>query len=136
MNYSVSKTIYFIARLFIAISFLVAGVHKIVAWDGPAAWMASKGLPMVPVLLGTAAFVEIVGALLLIFNFKVKWTSLFLAAFLLVVTLSMHTFWNMEGMMFQTAFLDFIQNITIIGGLLGVAVAAASRENVQGQSKV
>ncbi|MDI9258168.1 DoxX family protein [Flavobacterium sedimenticola] len=123
MKNSKTNTIFTVARALMGITFLIAGLHKIMAWEGPAAWMASKGIPMVTILLGMATFIEIVGALLLLVNQKVKWTSLILAIFLLVVTVSMHTFWNMDGMMFQAAFLDFIQNIAIIGGLLGLAVA-------------
>lgn len=129
MKNSTTITIFTAARVLVGITFLIAGLHKIFSWTGPATWMTSKGIPMVTLLLGIATFIEIAGALLLMFNLKVKLTSLILALFLLIVTLMMHTFWNMEGMMFQTTFLDFIQNIAIIGGLLGLAVVAKQFEN-------
>lgn len=124
MNNSCTKTVYFIARLLIAVTFLIAGIHKIVAWDGPAMWMASKGLPMINTLVGITTFLELAGAVLLIINFKTKWISLILAGFILILTLIMHNFWTMDGMMFQSSFLDFIQNIAIVGGLFAVAVVA------------
>lgn len=125
-----TTNLYIVARVSVGLTFLIAGLHKILGWAGPAAWMTSKGLPMVSLLLGIATIIEIMGALLLLFNLKVRWTSLVLAVFLLIVTLSMHTFWNMEGMMFQTTFLDFIQNIAIIGGLIGLSLAADKEEHL------
>ena len=111
-----------------AIGFLVAGIHKILNWQGPAMWMQSKGLPYVNLLLGMATAIEIIGAILLLAGIKVKWVSIGLFVFLLLTTLLMHTFWNMEGMMFQTAFLDFIQNTAILGGLMALAAFARMKE--------
>lgn len=128
MNNSFTKPVYFIARFLVAITFLVAGIHKVVAWDKPAMWMASKGLPMVDALLAIATFLELAGAVLLIINFKTKWVSVILAGFMLALTFMMHNFWVMEGMMFQTSFLDFIQNIAIVGGLLAMALLASKME--------
>lgn len=128
MNNSFIKPVYFIARFLVAITFLVAGIHKMVAWDKPAMWMASKGLPMVDALLAIATFLELAGAVLLIINFKTKWVSVILAGFMLALTFMMHNFWAMEGMMFQTSFLDFIKNIAIVGGLLAMALFASKME--------
>lgn len=128
MNNSFIKPVYFIARFLVAITFLVAGIHKMVAWDKSAMWMASKGLPMVDALLAIATFLELAGAVLLIINFKTKWVSIILAGFMLALTFMMHNFWVMEGMMFQTSLLDFIQNIAIVGGLLAMALFASKME--------
>ncbi len=87
-------------------------------------WMASKGLPFVPILLGAAMVTELAGALLLFAGIKVKQTAIALILLLLPMTLIMHTFWNMEGMMFQTALMDFIQNVAIMGGLVALAAGA------------
>ncbi|WP_266206177.1 DoxX family protein [Pontibacter kalidii] len=112
------------ARILTGITFLVAGMHKVLLWDGPAMWMASKGLPFVPILLGAAMVTELAGALLLFAGIKVKQTAIALILLLLPMTLIMHTFWNMEGMMFQTALMDFIQNVAIMGGLVALAAGA------------
>ncbi|WP_242929041.1 DoxX family protein [Pontibacter vulgaris] len=124
MKNSSIPTFILAARILIGITFLVAGLHKVLFWDGPAMWMASKGLPFVPVLLGAAMVTELVGAMLLFAGFKVKQTAIVLILLLLPMTLMMHTFWNMEGMMQQTAIMDFIQNIAIMGGLIALAVVA------------
>ncbi len=124
MNTSFIKTFIITGRTLIGITFLVAGLHKALFWDGPAMWMASKGLPFVPFLLGTAMVVELLAAVLLIAGIKVKQTAIGLVLLLLPMTLIMHTFWNMEGMMFQAAMMDFIQNMAIMGGLLSLAAVA------------
>ncbi|NDK55754.1 DoxX family protein [Pontibacter fetidus] len=124
MKNSSVKTFVFVSRILIGVTFLIAGLHKALFWDGPAMWMASKGLPFVPLLLGTAMVTELAGALLLFAGFKVKQVAIVLILLLLPMTLLMHTFWNMEGMMQQTAVMDFIQNIAIMGGLVALAVVA------------
>ncbi|PRY02937.1 putative oxidoreductase [Pontibacter ummariensis] len=121
MKNSAVQPFILVARILIGITFLVAGMHKVLFWDGPAMWMASKGLPFVPLLLGAAMVTELLGAILLFAGFKVKQTALALVLLLLPMTLMMHTFWNMEGMMQQTAVMDFIQNLAIMGGLVALA---------------
>ncbi|NEM99286.1 DoxX family protein [Pontibacter burrus] len=124
MKNSTVNTFVLVSRILIGITFLIAGLHKALFWDGPAMWMASKGLPFVPLLLGTAMVTELVGALLLFAGIKVKQTAIVLILLILPMTLLMHTFWNMEGMMQQTAIMDFIQNIAIVGGLVALAAVA------------
>ncbi len=124
MKNSSVKTFVFVSRILIGVTFLIAGLHKALFWDGPAMWMASKGLPFVPLLLGAAMVTELVGALLLFAGFRVKQVAIVLILLLLPMTLLMHTFWNMEGMMQQTAVMDFIQNIAIMGGLVALAAVA------------
>lgn len=121
------------ARILIGITFLIAGLHKAIFWDGPAMWMASKGLPFVPLLLGAAMVTELAGALLLFAGIKVKQTAIVLILLLLPTTFLMHTFWNMEGMMQQTAIMDFIQNIAIMGGLVALGVVAHLAAKQHGQ---
>lgn len=130
MKNSTINTFVFVSRILIGVTFLVAGLHKALFWNGPAMWMTSKGLPFVPLLLGVAMVTELAGAILLFAGIKVKQTAIVLILLLLPMTLLMHTFWNMEGMMQQTAIMDFIQNIAIMGGLLALAVVAhlASRK--------
>lgn len=128
MNKLFVNRLYLSARVLVAITFLVAGIHKIVFWQGPAMWMASKGLPAVNFLLGIATVTELLAAVLLVAGYKLKWVSIGLFIFLLSTTVLMHTFWNMDGMMFQTALLDFIQNIAILGGLLAIAALASLSE--------
>ncbi|ARS35849.1 DoxX family protein [Pontibacter actiniarum] len=130
MKNSFLNSFILIARILIGVTFLIAGLHKALFWDGPAMWMASKGLPFVPLLLGAAMVTELGGALLLFAGIKIKQTAVVLILLLLPMTLMMHTFWNMEGMMQQTAVMDFIQNIAIIGGLLALAAVAHISEQL------
>ncbi|PRY06407.1 putative oxidoreductase [Pontibacter ummariensis] len=121
MEKSSVRSFILVARILIGSTFLVAGLHKVLFWDGPAMWMASKGLPFVPFLLGIATVTELAGAVLLFAGVKVKQTAIALILLLLPMTLMMHTFWNMEGPMQQTAVMDFIQNLSIMGGLVALA---------------
>ena len=107
-------------RILIGIVFILAGIHKIFAWEGPAAWMTMKGIPMVNFSLAVATAVELVGGTFLLLNHKTRIAALVLIAFFLPMTLMMHTFWRETGIQFQTSLLDFMQNMAILGGLLAL----------------
>ncbi|HEY0898092.1 MAG TPA: DoxX family protein [Sphingobacteriaceae bacterium] len=114
------KNLFTIGRILIGIVFILAGIHKIFAWEGPAAWMTMKGIPMVNFSLAIATAVELIGGTFLLLNFKTRIAALVLFAFFLPMTLMMHTFWQETGMQFQTSLLDFMQNVAILGGLLAL----------------
>ena len=68
MNESLKEWAPVVGRILIAILFLPAGIQKIPGWDGTAAYMASHGVPMVPVLLFLTIIIEIVGPLMIMFG--------------------------------------------------------------------
>jgi putative oxidoreductase len=53
-------------RILLSAIFIIAGIMKLANWQGTAEYMASKEMPLIPVLLPAAAFVEIVGGLSLL----------------------------------------------------------------------
>lgn len=109
-----------IARILLALMFLLSGLSKFAGLEGTAGFIASKGLPMAQLLAIGAAVVETLGAVLLIVGWQARWGALALAAFTLIASLVFHNFWALpagEQMMEQ---LMFMKNIAVIGGLLTV----------------
>jgi len=119
-----------VARAFLALIFLVVGVGKIPGWEGTVGYMASKGMPLIPLFLAAAIAVEVLGGLSLLLGFKARWGALVLAAFLVPVTLIFHGFWALEGMERQMQMVSFMKNVGLMGGLLLVALHGSGRYSI------
>ena len=113
------KLIEVAGRVLLGLIFLMAGIGKIGAgYAGTAGYMDSVGVP--GALLPLVIILEIVGGLMVITGFKVKWAAYALAAFTLVA-----------GAIFHSNFADqmqsimFMKNLAITGGLMLLAVHGA-----------
>jgi putative oxidoreductase len=124
-----------VGRVLLGAIFLMAGVAKLMDWAGTAAYMESQGLPMVDVLLPIAAAVEIVGALSILTGTFARAGALALFAFLIPTTLVFHDFWTLEGAERQAQMIDFLKNLSIMGGLLLLIGAGAGKVSVDNRIK-
>jgi putative oxidoreductase len=109
-----------IARILLALMFVLAGFGKLTGLDGTAGYIASKGLPAPMLLAAAAGVVELGAGLLLIIGWQARWAALALAAFTLVATVIFHNFWAAPEAQQMTQQLMFMKNISVIGGLLFV----------------
>ena len=100
------------ARILLGLIFVMAGINKMGAgYDGTAGYMDSMGVPggLLPLVILT----ELVGGLMIILGFKIKWAAFALAGFTLLA-----------GIIFHGNFADqmqsilFMKNLAIAGGLL------------------
>jgi putative oxidoreductase len=107
-----------IARVLLALMFVLAGIGKLTGLEGTAGYIASKGLPA-PMLLAIAAgVVELVAGVLLIIGWQARWAALALAAFTLVATVIFHNYWAMPAEQQMMQQLMFMKNLAVTGGLL------------------
>jgi len=107
------------ARVLLGHIFLMAGINKLGAgYAGTAGYMESVGLP--GGLLPAVIALEIVGGLMVIIGFKVKWAAYALAGFTLVAGIIFHS--NFAD---QMQMILFMKNLSIVGGLLLVSVHGA-----------
>ena len=81
-------------------------------------YVASKDMPLIPVLLPAAALVEILGGLSLLLGLRARIGALVLFVFLIPTTLVFHNFWAHSGMEQMNQMQHFLKNVTIMGGLL------------------
>ncbi len=109
-----------LGRLCLCAIFLSSGVHKAMDWENTASYMAAKGMPVVPVFLVGAIVFEVVGGLLVLVGFKARIGALALVIFLIPTTLIFHNFWAFEEMERQMQMIEFLKNLSILGGLLMV----------------
>jgi putative oxidoreductase len=123
MNEVVSKYGPVIGRCMIALIFLISGVGKITGFQGTAAYMASKGLPMIEVLLVLTIVIEIGAALMLIVGWKARSGATAILLWMIPVTLVFHNFWAMPAG--QEQYINqimFLKNVAMMGAMLYIMV--------------
>ncbi|MDP3085548.1 MAG: DoxX family protein [Rubrivivax sp.] len=109
-----------IARVLLALMFVLAGFSKFGDLGGTAGYIASKGLPMPQVLAFLTAALEVVGGLALAIGFQARWAALALALFTLLASVLFHNFWAAAADQQFVQQLMFMKNLSIVGGLLFV----------------
>ena len=125
-----------IARILLALMFVLAGFGKLTGLEGTAGYIASRGLPA-PMLLAVAAgVVELVAGVLIIIGWQARWAALALAAFTVVASVIFHNFWAMPAAQQMTQQLMFMKNIGVVGGLLLVFAFGAGSLSLDARRNV
>jgi putative oxidoreductase len=122
-------------RILIGALFLFTGISKLTEWASTAGFMTAKGVPMTPTLLVAAIAVELLGALAIIAGFQVRLAAWALATYLIPTTLIFHNFWAMQGMERHENLIQFLKNMSIMGGLLVMAGAGPGKISLEHESK-
>ena len=102
-----------VGRILLALIFLKSGIGKIGGFTGTAGYMASKGLPMVEVLLAITIVIELAASAMIIAGFKARLGATALLLWMIPVTVIFHNFWAVPGEINM-----FMKNLAIMGGLL------------------
>lgn len=124
-----------LGRVGLSAIFIFAGIHKFMDYEGTAAYMASKHLTNIPVLLYTAAIVEILGGLSVLLGWKTRWGALLLALFLIPTSYIFHDFWNLSDKAeMQEQMIHFFSNFAIFGGLLFVTASGPGVISIDGDT--
>lgn len=117
----------FAGRLLLALYFLVPGLMKFAAWDLHIGMMEGHGVPFAAPLLLVAGLANVIGAILLLTGRHVRLTALGFVLYILLVNMSLHDFWNYEGVTGQHEMQNFIKNLGILAGCLILAGASKAR---------
>ncbi|GKY88992.1 DoxX family protein [Sinisalibacter aestuarii] len=114
-----------VARILLALIFIVSGLQKLGDISGNAAYIASGGLP--GVLIWPTILVEVLGGLALAIGYQARIAALLLAGFSIVAGVLYHLVpaGAAEGMMAQMQIIMFMKNLSIAGGLLMVTAMGA-----------
>jgi putative oxidoreductase len=124
-----------IARVLLALMFVLAGIGKLTGLAGTAGYIASKGLPA-PMLLAVAAGVlELVAGVLLIIGWQARWAALALAAFTVVASVIFHNYWAMPAEQQMMQQLMFMKNLAVTGGLLLVFAFGAGALSLDARNR-
>lgn len=119
-----------LGRILLAIIFLMSGIGKIGGFAGTAGYMASKGLPMVEVLLAITIVIEIGAALMLILGWKARLGAAALFLWMIPVTFMFHNFWAMPPADQQMQMIMFMKNLGLMGGMLYIMAFGAGPMSV------
>jgi putative oxidoreductase len=109
-----------VARILLALMFVMSGVSKLTGLEGTAGYIASVGLPLAQVLALGAGVLEVAAGVMLIVGWQARWAALALAAFTVLASLLFHNFWAMPKDQQFMEQLMFMKNLAITGGLLFV----------------
>ena len=112
-----------IGRIFISLIFLVAGVGKILNYEGTIGYMESFGVP--GYLLIPAIIIEILFPLLIIVGYKTKFSAIILALFAILLAIIFHTDFSN-----QMQLMSFLKNFAIAGGFLIIFVRGAGKYSI------
>ena len=118
MNASLQNAAALLGRALLALLFVVSGFGKITGFAGTAGYMASKGLPLPEVLLVGAIAFELAGGLMLVAGFKARWAAAAIFAFIVPTTLLFHDPIGLSGAEAQNQMIQFMKNLSIMGGIL------------------
>ena len=119
-----------VARILLAVLFLVFGWGKLTNYAGAAAYMAQTGAPLPSVAAVVAIVVEVFVALAIVLGAWTRPLALLLALYTLGTGLIAHHFWTMEGAARYGNAINFYKNISIIGGFLLLYVTGPGRYSV------
>jgi len=108
-----------VGRVLLAFMFVYSGFGKIGGFEGTAANIASKNLPLPAIATTIAIVVEFVGGLMVVVGWKARWAALAVAVFTFFASIFFHNFWAMaDAAAARTNMIMFMKNVAVIGGLL------------------
>ena len=119
-----------IARILLAVLFLVFGWVKLTDYSGTVAYMTQSGAPLPSVAALVAMVIEFFGAIALILGVWTRPLAVLLALFTLATAILAHHFWTMEGAERYANSIHFYKNLSIIGGFLLLYVTGAGKYSV------
>jgi putative oxidoreductase len=116
-----------VARMLLMALFLVTGYTKLTHFSATTAYMASTGLPVPQVAAALAVAIELFGGLALVVGVFTRPLALLYVGFTFVSALEGHRFWNRTGPEREAQKINFLKNVSIMGGLLLLAIVGPGK---------
>lgn len=116
-----------LARVLLMVLFLVTGWHKLTNFSATSAYMASTGSPIPKLSTFIAIVMECVVAIAIIVGVYIRPLALLYIVFTLLTALMGHRFWEATGADREGQKINFFKNISIMGGLLLLAVTGPGK---------
>jgi putative oxidoreductase len=124
-----------LARVALGAIFVQSGFGKLAGLAGFTAGLEGMGVPLAAVLAPLGATVEFFGGLALVLGAWTRPAAVLVAGFTVAATLIAHRFWDYPAEQQAMQTIQFMKNLAIVGGLLGVVAAGAGRFSVDGLRK-
>lgn len=116
-----------LARVLLMILFILSGWSKLTGFEGTVNYMSSLDAPAPMLAAAIAVIMEFAVGILLILGFYTRPLAFLFALFVLGTALIGHPFWNMVDPERSANMTQFLKNMSIVGGLLLLAVSGAGR---------
>lgn len=116
-----------IARICLAMVYLVSGVHKGIYFSKAVAEFRQAAIPFLHISLISTIILHLLASLALISGVFARESAVLLAVFTLLATIKVHDFWNLSGnerLMQSRIALD---HLGLIGGLLLLAIVGPGK---------
>jgi len=123
-------------RILIALIFVLSGFGKITGFEGTVGYIVSKGLPLPQLAAVGAIIVELGGGIMLVLGWKARWAAAAMFVFTALTALIFHNFWAVPADQVQGQMINFMKNISIMGGLLYVVAYGSGPLSVDGREAV
>lgn len=114
-----------VARILLAIIFILSGVSKFGDIGGTAGYIGSVGLPAATLLAWLAAITETVAGIAILVGFQTRYAAWFLAIFTVFTGVMFH-----YAPADQMQMIMFMKNLAIAGGFLALAISGAGSLSV------
>jgi putative oxidoreductase len=125
-----SDALALVGRILLGLIFVLSGFQKLMGFSGVVGQIAGKGLPLPEVLAALTVAIELGGGLLLVIGLKARWAAFVLFLFIIPVSLTFHNFWTMEGAAAAMNKIQFMKNVSIMGGMLLAAAFGPGRYSI------
>lgn len=113
---------FLLGRTLLGLYFIVPGMSKVAGYEGYLDLMASKGVPLVEVLLPLTILIQVGAGLFLIAGKNLRVSALLLFGLTILINLFIHNFWALAGDPGQAhETQNFVKNLAIAAGLLVLA---------------
>jgi putative oxidoreductase len=116
-----------VGRILLGAIFMVSGIAKLVDPGGAVGYMNQQGVPAADVLVYVAGLAEVAGGLSIISGFLTRVGAIGLVVFLAITIGYFHDFWNLADPERKTQMVQFMKDLSIIGGLLLLVAEGAGR---------
>jgi putative oxidoreductase len=116
-----------IGRLMISYIFATSGIAKVFSWSGNVAYMGTRHLPLIPVLLAAALVIELAGSVCLVTGYQARIAAFVMFLYTTAVTVLFHNYWASSDMMAAMQETHFRKNLAIMGGLLMLAYSGPGK---------
>jgi putative oxidoreductase len=119
-----------VGRILLMILFVISGWGKLTNLSSTIAYMTTEGVPLPTFASGIAVFMELFVGISLVVGFYTRPLALLFTLFVLATALVGHHYWTMPEPARGANMLHFYKNLSIIGGLLLLAVTGAGKYSV------
>ena len=116
-----------LGRLMMSYIFATSGIAKVFGWSGNVAYMTTRHLPMIPVLLAVAMAIEVAGSVCVVTGYQAHLAAFVMFWYTTAVTMLFHNYWAASEAMAGMQETHFRKNLAIMGGLLMLAYSGPGK---------